>query len=523
MERAFCPLTAQAAFLVRGPTADSIHTECPHPARDRLVRSAMPRHKRMCVRKNLQSCGSGTRSRARRAPLEFAYMTSPKHKPRPSLLAACAVPWRYVLRPRRAARLMIAAPPLAFWLMFSAHAAAIAVGLVLIALWRDSVPWLYFTWSQGQPPPQDFILDVWFRWHADGWFGAAEIAFLVIIGVTLLGSLFLAWLSVVRVQRDGPFWPAFFAAHRVVGSSAGMFAIAVLLPFWLESRAELRERLGRPGGGEIEHILCALSYPAGTALLLVWLGAALSGRPLLRRTGRRTQRCEDCGYDLATQPDDGVCSECGLAIATSRRAGMRRRALAWAAEIGPSAWMNSTTAALFRPRSFYQSLPLRSAGGRGFAFAATTYVLIGLGASNWIVACFALFAPSPDSEDFLAIGLGAALVAPQVAWLIHRSVTAIAASAWAYSRALPDFALAARAAPYESAFLWVICVYSGGLITTFFAFEDWISRSVGVHGFIRTFGAPPEVLAGFGGNFLLCLAWLIRYRWIGRAICWANH
>lgn len=438
-------------------------------------------------------------------------------------MAACAAPWRRLFQPRRAARTLIAAPPLAFWLMFIAHSVVIAAGLVLIALWRDTVPRLLLFWLPDQPPPQESLLEVWKRWHATGWFGTAELAFLVILGVILLGSLFLAWLSVVRVQRDGPFWPAFFAAHRVVCSSAGMFAIAVMLPFWLETRAALRGRLNRYIGGDIELLLCALCYPAGTALLLVWLGAALSGRPMLRRSARRTQRCEDCGYDLTAHPDESACPECGLAISVSRRAGCRRRASGWTAAGGASAWIQTTAAVLFRPRSFYQFLPLRSAGGRGIAFAATTYALIGLGASAWLVSCFAIFAPSSYFEDFLAVGLGAALVAPQVAWLIHHSVTAIAASSWAHFRALPDFALAARAMPYESAFLWVICIYSGVLITTFFAFEDWISQLLGAQGFLRTFGAPPEVVAGLGGNFLLCVAWLIRCRWIGRAICWANH
>ena len=71
---------------------------------------------------------------------------------------------------------------------------------------------------------------------------------------------------------------------------------------------------------------------------------------------------------------------------------------------------------------------------------------------------------------------------------------------------------------YETAFLWVFCLYNGLLLTCFAVFENWISDHV-----LNQFGLPAEAFAILFGNAAIIAAWVWRYGIAFRHIRWSNY
>ncbi len=121
-------------------------------------------------------------------------------------------------------------------------------------------------------------------------------------------------------------------------------------------------------------------------------------------------------------------------------------------------------------------------------------------------------------QNALAFGM----MTTSLAWLIHRTVGAIALS-YCFARGmLPDPRYSRMVFAYETAFLWVFCLYNGFLVTTFFIWENWMSDLVGF-GPRWLGGLPPEPAAVFFGNAAIVIGWLYRYRLIIPQVRWANY
>ncbi len=178
-------------------------------------------------------------------------------------------------------------------------------------------------------------------------------------------------------------------------------------------------------------------------------------------------------------------------------------------------------ALVLEPVRFYRGLTMRSDLPRAVSFARWQYVGIGGATWLWLILCLA-------SIDILS-GMGLVLVTlmfglivTSLAWLVHRTVGALALSYCFVRGVLPDPRYARKVFAYEAAFLWVFCLYNGFLVTTVFIWDPWMSELFGIS--IWWFGGmPPEVAAVFFGNAAIVIAWLYRYRLIIPQVRWANY
>ena len=122
----------------------------------------------------------------------------------------------------------------------------------------------------------------------------------------------------------------------------------------------------------------------------------------------------------------------------------------------------------------------------------------------------------------LIIGLFWACIIPLVGWATSRGVASLVGLLWFSKNWLRDGRWLAKVARYETVFIWVFCVFNGGLMTSFVIFGDWmevvLSGALGLRpGFV-----PPEPLFVLACNGSLFLLWFYRYRIILRAIQWSN-
>jgi hypothetical protein len=98
----------------------------------------------------------------------------------------------------------------------------------------------------------------------------------------------------------------------------------------------------------------------------------------------------------------------------------------------------------------------------------------------------------------------------------------MAASWWIVHGTLPDSRWGETVIRYESAFLWIFFLCNGSLITSFFAWGQWLTdmqRSIGMS---MIFFLPAEILAVLGLNGSLCCLWLYRYHIAAKAVRWSN-
>lgn len=142
-------------------------------------------------------------------------------------------------------------------------------------------------------------------------------------------------------------------------------------------------------------------------------------------------------------------------------------------------------------------------------------------AAVWFFMMFAIYERN-DTEAMLYIPLVGLLLFPILSWIVHRFIGAMAASWWIVHDVLPDSRWGETVIRYESAFLWAFCAFDGLLLTSFFAWGDWMSRMARDFGLSRAFGVPPELLAALLLNGSLCCLWFYRYHIAAKAVRWSN-
>ncbi|MHC4611447.1 MAG: hypothetical protein ACYS7M_13970, partial [Planctomycetota bacterium] len=128
---------------------------------------------------------------------------------------------------------------------------------------------------------------------------------------------------------------------------------------------------------------------------------------------------------------------------------------------------------------------------------------------------------APEAELML-VPCAVLFVTPLIGWVVHRTIGALMTSWWVACGLLDDVAWAAKVLAYETAYLWVFCVYNGVLLSSYMWFGFWITEMVSDDFFYKLVHMPAEPALVIFGNIALCVAWLWRYQLAIRTIRWNN-
>lgn len=457
----------------------------------------------------------------------------PPSKRRPGLLAALIAPAGAIVDPRRHAGRLAACRVLPFWITFMLYAALVAWTIVVLTVWSDTV---WFSWTQnGTGPDAGFTTSVEQRTWSEAWaawrgreYGPGPVGFsLILIGVIFAAHLVAAWLFLVDVHEGGPVTRSFGRAFRGVACSSGVlllitavFGTAIVL---VSHDALVHRRYD----WEQQLVLAGFAFFGAQ---VSWIRRSCEGARSESDAPELPPMCEDCGYDLTHRPDSGRCTECGGDINLSLTPGARRTASRWA--LSPEVAANDPAghwtlrlggtmcSVILEPIRFYRGRTMRTHGGRAVSFARWQYLSIFAATWVWIIACSGVV---ENLDGMLPLWLPLAFASGSVSlgWLVHRTVGGIALSYCFLRGVLPDPRYAREVFAYETAFLWVFCLYNGSLMTSMFLFDTWMSDLFGF-GPAWLLGIPPEVAAVLFGNGAIVLGWLYRYRLIIPQVRWAN-
>ncbi|MBU0638805.1 MAG: hypothetical protein KKB50_08070 [Planctomycetes bacterium] len=476
-----------------------------------------------------------------------AAQRTPENAAKPSWPRPLLAPWYALLRPQAAARHLVAARSLAFWATFATHVAILAGLSMFLALWSETVKtnlvpsattpattpttapgtasaasarlgYLGYNWTTELQTRS--LGEVWRDWHRDRLFGPAEWIFLgVAVGVTF-GTLFLAWLYLPFIHRSGSGWPSYWRALRAVVAGAGVLISLTAVVGASMVAYNNREQLGQlvPAAEWF-----APGLPLACCLVLLAVSRAARGVAPADLSRTIPPMCEGCGYDLTHRPSDGRCSECGLEVTQSLGPQPRRRGLSWERRLALADWVSATWQVLRDPRRFYGRLELRTPMGAAHRSARRHYGWICVGASVWSTLMFVVVSGLylTSLAELYAIGAVFGMLGLLICWLMHRTVGALVFTWWVIRGLLPDYRWAAKVIYYETAFLWLLCVFAGTLFTSLAVFGAWLADAVGTN--LRfIWGVPVEMIVLFAGLAVLAIAWLWRYRVAGQAIRWSN-
>ena len=466
-------------------------------------------------------------------------MTTPTHasvndppvQRRPGLVQAMLTPWRAILSPRAQSSPLADCSGFFFWTTFALHTLLLVGIVIALTVWSGTVT---VTWTQSQPPMEVSMVSevqewtwshVWTAWTNQRGAGPYLTAMLL-AGVTFVGHIVLAWLYLPDVHEGGSVVRSFGRTFRgVVGSIGMLTAIVSAFGFVIVENNRVGMLYEIYGWGP--YLMVAGFALAGVQI--AWIRRTCEGARRAADASELPPMCEDCGYDLTHRPESGRCTECGGDIRTSLTPGARRNACAWErstidAGVDPaSGWLlclgGEASSLVLEPVRFYRGLAMRSDLPRAVSFARWQYVLMAGTAVVWALVsgvCLGF-----DGEDLLLMPTFVGVLTLSLGWLVHRTVAAIALSYCFVRGMLPDPRYARKVFAYETAFLWVFCLYNGFLVTTFLIWDMWMSDLLGF-GIRWLGGMPPEVAAMFFGNGAIALGWLYRYRLIIPQVRWAN-
>ncbi|MCG8404518.1 MAG: hydrogenase maturation nickel metallochaperone HypA [Phycisphaerales bacterium] len=439
----------------------------------------------------------------------------------PSFRHVLAAPWM-IMRPQRAAVQMTDGTRWAFWLSFVAGILVLALLVVVLVMWDETVG---YSWSE-QYSRQHFQRSfgaVWQDWHADGYFGHAEQLFLLVGILTPIATAVGAWLFLPNVHRGGRGWQSYKRVYRAVASGVGLlitFTFIIGAPMVVAINIEER-------GDYVEPTLVMLFviFCLGCACVLVyWLIQATHAVAGADVPIELPPRCEGCGYDLTHRPSDERCPECGLDTSQSLEPDLCRPGCKWQACEDFVSWLSTTIAVIVSPTRFFRALKLRVLTQPADRFAQWNYLAIGV---YTVCVCFVIFlimfARFGDSPDSVVCFLPAVFffLVPLICWTVHRIVGATVTSWFIVRQLLPDGRWAKTVMAYETAYLWVFCVYTSLLFLSFVLFEDWMSTIARVWSYRGLM--PIELIVLPVSNMLLGLLWFWRYGIAYRNIRWSNY
>jgi hypothetical protein len=402
--------------------------------------------------------------------------------------------------------------------------AIILIAMVVVAtvLWQHSRGIAYILAS-----PTDAIQEAWARAYANS--GEEFVIFLPPLVCTLF-VLLSAWTHLIDAHRTGSSLSSFALTVRVASASlwpallliAAGCAICMAIDAITRGNRAILNFFGDPPWG----FVLIVGIPASGLVLAAWTRRALSAaaRPAIEI--HVPHICEGCGYDLTHRPADGLCPECGRSVASSLEPLVQRPGSAWEHRVSLGAWLKTMAESVVRPRSFYGRLQLRTPIEAVGRFANLQLLAIGIGVAVWLLAVFiklrSMDRGVPRQIYFFPFAFG--LMIPFVGWGLHRLLTALVFSHWIWQKAMPDFAWARKVFYYESAYLWVFCLFNGSFLTSVLLNGFWLSgltkQVLGHQVFVL--GLPLEPFTVLAGNFILCAIWIWRYYIALAAIRWSN-
>ncbi len=436
---------------------------------------------------------------------------------RASVWRVLIAPWGLVHRPSRAAACMVSGSRGAFWLSFGFGLLVLAGTVVVLAMWSETVE--ATRGEGGRILHERSFSEVWRDWHTGEAFGRAEAIGFYVSVLVFAAAAFAAWLLLPDVHQAGSVGRSYRRAFCVVASGVGLLAgITVGMGTAIVGLLNLQERAwGRTDEVEFSIFIACV---ACTLALVAWLGWAVTGVAGPGGEPDPSPRCEGCGYDLTHRPASGLCSECGLELDVSLTPGARRTGCLWENRRSAGNWLASSLELIVRPRKFYGRLKLRTDASASRLFAQGHYFLIGLCAAAW-VRCMLIVEPGSGMETYM-VPLMMLFLIPLVGWGLHRMIGSLAVS-WCLARGQLDHARWARKViAYEVVYLWVFCLYSAALISSFVLWDDWMTSGLGGLFGRWILGMPIEVAVVFLGNGVTGLLWFWRYRLAVRTVRWSN-
>lgn len=450
-------------------------------------------------------------------------LTVPAARPTPTTVEVLLAPWRYLFRPGKAAERLIAARPGAIWLHFILGNLFLATTMAGLFFWVDANE----TTLRLAPPPSlsggdvahvydwhsPSFAEVWAQWKESG--RLAEIAepITTLLGVFATLALLLAWVELPLLFRQGSIARAYLRSLRIVWSGSGWLTVLTLL-VGVQSAYRL--------GEFVPH-----SVLGASTFLLLWMASAVHDVAVAEPEPPRSLLCEKCGYDLTHLSETGRCTECGMPLKESVEPSQLRYARGWEQGDGLVRWSTDSLRVFLTGARYYRRIIVFRALDARTRFVTAHLIAIGLGAAIWFGICRYFVLPSFGFRTGFWRQVESALL-PAVAaslagWITHRFVAAAVSTWWFARDMLPRPQVAYLVLVYETAFLWVFCLYNSVLLTSFFLYEDWMSELFGRQFWNNLFNAPTEPLALLGGNAALILWWMRRYHRCLMAVRWANH
>ncbi len=459
--------------------------------------------------------------------------------PTPTTVEVLLAPWRYLFRPGKAAACMVAARPGAFWLHFALGNLLLAMTVFGVSLWADTrvAQPTMITVPHAENAQLSYrfqvrgLAETWQDWTSSGWLEEMITGLVFLPLFVVLCAALLAWFQLPVVHRGDSVVISFQATFRVVGSAGSCLIVLTFLVDSIAVHAVQNHRLWfATNAGEYWLYYAVAAIASGLAsiwLLISWVAVGVRSAILRTEDNDSTIYCEGCGYNVTYQRNDDLCPECGKAVEESADRNRQRRHSGWRKGFGGDRWVFESFGIVLRGSSHYALLKCRKPMQRRAPFALFHFLTMGTCAAIWIAGTVSLVWETEPGDEMktaiTALALILAFLVPLAGWLTHRLVAAVVSTWWFVRDMLPRPQVAYVVLVYETAFLWVFCLYNSALLTSFFLYEKWMTQLLGRQFWNNLFNAPTEPLAVLGGNAALILWWMRRYHRCLMAVRWANH
>lgn len=437
-----------------------------------------------------------------------------------------------LFRPSSAGKFVSESSTISIGVSLFCASALLTIAVVAVVVWDQTLGI-----DSGAETEQVFVGNVERSWseawqvaYGRNFFAGVGLVFLWMPPACALFVMLSAWTHWIDVHRRGSPIISFGMAVRVAASSlwvglvmsAALGTIGVLLDHYWLTHPEMFYRTGPPPWA----VVLAPGIPISGLLLALWTRRALDAATPEPPAMVIEPKCEGCGYCLVHRPADGLCPECGISVDSSLRPSVRRSGSPW--EINPNLGTSTQTVlnALRDPRSFYSSLQLRSAVGPAHRFARYQLFFLAVGAWIWLeIIVFLATRQRARFEPMLFFPTAGAAWIVFIGWGLHRLIAAGVFSDWLRRNALPDYFWARKVFLFETAFLWVFCLFNGLIFSSIVAnnglwmtelLTKWLGHRFYIH------GMPVELFLVPMGNIALCGLWIWRYYIALAAIRWSN-